>query len=106
MAKKKVTSRRSAGRKKTPARKTSATRAHGSVEAAHAELERAREQLQKAEAYYETMKTQAAEQAQQLRDTTLGEAVDRVLDFVQKHPGAGVIGAAALGFFLGRVSKR
>lgn len=105
MAKKKAVGERGATRKKD-APKTATSSRQENVEAAVKQLDSAREQLRKAEAYYEEMKSKAAEQAQQLRETSLGDVVDGVLEFVQKHPGVGVVGAAALGFLLGRTSKR
>ena len=105
MAKKKAAAPRGASRKKAASQRA-ADGGQEDVTAAAEQLDSAREQLRKAEAYYEQMKSKAAEQAQQLRETTLGEVVDGVLEFVQKHPGVGVAGAAALGFLLGRISKR
>ena len=105
MAKKKAASGRNAARKKE-APKRAAGGGHDDVAEAAEQLDSAREQLRKAEEYYAQMKAKAAEQAQHLRETTLGEVADGVLDFVQKHPGVGVVGAAALGFLLGRISKR
>ena len=105
MAKNKTDDQRSLARKKD-ASNTQAKSSQDDVEAAAKQVDSAREQLRKAEAYYEEMKSKAAEQAQQLRETSLGDVIDGVLEFVQKHPGIGVVGAAALGFLLGRTSKR
>jgi ElaB/YqjD/DUF883 family membrane-anchored ribosome-binding protein len=69
-------------------------------------LQFAREQLRQAEACYEEIKEKAAEQVQQLRETTLGDVVNGALDFVKKHPGAGVMGAATIGFLIGRITRR
>ena len=37
---------------------------------------------------------------------TLGDVLDGTLNFVRRHPGAGVLAAGLLGFLLGRSTKR
>lgn len=104
MAKKKPSARRTTTRKKASPQPQGQTRSQETN--AEEELQFAREQLHKAEEYYEEIKVKAAEQAQILRETTLGDVVDGVLRFVKKHPGAGITGAAAFGFLFGRITRR
>ncbi len=104
MAKKKSARKTTTKKKASP--KPTAQGQKEDVAGAEEQLQFAREQLRQAEEYYEEIKEKAAEQIQQLRETTLDDVVAGVLEFVKKHPAAGVIGAATLGFLFGRISRR
>ena len=104
MAKKKSSRKTSTKKKASP--KSTPKGKKEDVAGAEAQLQFAREQLRQAEKYYEEMKEKAAEQIQQLRDTTVGDVVGGVLEFVKKYPAVGVIGAATLGFLFGRNTRR
>ncbi len=104
MAKKK-SPRKTSSKKKASSKPTSPGQKED-LAGAEEQLQFAREQLRHAEEYYEEMKEKAAEQIQQLRETTLDDVVAGVLEFVKKHPAAGVVGAATLGFLFGRISRR
>ncbi len=73
------------------------------VQAAADAVARAKAEFEKAQQFYEEVRTEAAEQLKKVRESTVGELVDVGLKFVKKHPGPGVLIAAAVGFFLGRL---
>lgn len=112
MAKKK------AGRAPSGTRKQASTDAHTpdnltpeaertpEVEAAEAAIHRAEAELRKAREVYGQVRQQAAEPLKRVRETTMGDVIDRTLKLVKKHPGPGVVLAAAIGFFLGRLFRR
>ena len=52
------------------------------------------------------VRQEATDKLRQVRETTVGDLMDRSLKAVKKHPGAGVLLAAAVGFFFGRLFKR
>jgi ElaB/YqjD/DUF883 family membrane-anchored ribosome-binding protein len=52
------------------------------------------------------VRQEATDKLRQMRETTVGDLLDRSLNVVKKHPGAGVLLAAAVGFFFGRLFKR
>ena len=58
------------------------------------------------EQLYEKAKQEAVERIDGARQLTLGDVVDSTLKTVRKHPGPGLILAAAVGFFLGRLFRR
>ena len=41
-----------------------------------------------------------------VREKSVGDLIDGTLELVKKHPGPGVILAAIIGFFLGRLFRR
>jgi len=69
-------------------------------------VERAKADLEKAQACYQRVRREAVERLQKVRQKTVGDLVDDTLEVVRKHPGPGVIVAAILGFFLGRLFRR
>ena len=69
-------------------------------------LKRAKAELEKAQAFYESVKQQAAERVQAVRETSVGDMLDGTLETVKRHPAAGVTLAALLGFFLGQLFRR
>ena len=76
------------------------------VRAAEEAVRRAKEELKRAQDLYVDVRRQATEQVRQVRGTTIGELIDGVLKLVKKHPGPGVVIAALLGVFLGRLFRR
>jgi ElaB/YqjD/DUF883 family membrane-anchored ribosome-binding protein len=76
------------------------------VRAAEEKVRLAREELRKAESYCDEVRRKASQQVDRLREMTIGEMIDGTLNLVKKHPGPGVILAAAAGFFLGRLFRR
>ncbi|MFH1920409.1 MAG: hypothetical protein ABIP48_11055 [Planctomycetota bacterium] len=76
------------------------------VKAAEAAVRRAEAELKKANEVYGQVRQQAAEQLKRVRETNVGEVIDGTLKLVKKHPGPGVLIAAAIGFFLGRLFRR
>jgi ElaB/YqjD/DUF883 family membrane-anchored ribosome-binding protein len=69
-------------------------------------VQRAKEELHRAQQIYEEVRQEATERLKQSRDSTVGEMVECGLELVRKHPGPGVIAAAMVGFFLGRLFRR
>lgn len=76
------------------------------VQAAEEALRRAREQLDKAQQCYEQVRRQAAEGVKHWREQNVGDLVDSTLALMRKYPAPGVLLAALLGFFVGRVFRR
>jgi len=76
------------------------------VRAAEEAVRRAKEELKKAQGLYVDVRRQATDQIRQVRAKTVGELIDNVLKLVKKHPGPGVVIAALLGMFLGRLFRR
>ena len=76
------------------------------VRAAEEAVRRAQEELERARELYVDVRRQATEQIRQVRGKTVGELVDGVLKLVKKHPGPGVVIAALIGIFLGRIFRR
>ena len=76
------------------------------VRAAEEAVRRAREELKRARELYVDVRRQATEQVRQVRGKTVGELIDGVLKLVKKHPGPGVVIAALIGMFLGRLFRR
>ena len=62
----------------------------------------AKAELQKAQAAYDQARRQATARLKAIRETNLGAVLDKTLDAVKHHPGAGVTIAALIGFYLGR----
>jgi ElaB/YqjD/DUF883 family membrane-anchored ribosome-binding protein len=69
-------------------------------------LKRAKAELEKAQAFYESVKQQAADRMKAVRETSVGDVIDGTLKTVKRHPAAGLTLAALLGFFLGRLFRR
>lgn len=77
------------------------------VAAAAAAVEQARAALQQAqEAGAGKPSGRAGRKIPRELTVTLGDVLDGTLDFVRRHPGAGVLGAGLIGFFIGRSTKR
>lgn len=69
-------------------------------------VERAKEELRRAQEVYADIRQEATQQLKRVREQTVGELVETGLRLVRKHPGPGVVLAAVLGFFLGRLFRR
>ena len=69
-------------------------------------VERAKEELHKAQQLYEDVRDKATKKLKNVREKSVGELIDGTLKLVKKYPGPGVILAAILGFFLGRLFRR
>ncbi len=66
----------------------------------------AKVELEKAEKFYEDVCRQAADKIKAVRETTVGDVIDKTLVTVKRHPGPSMIISAALGFCLGRWFQR
>ena len=69
-------------------------------------LKRARAEFEKAQAFYESVREQAAERLEAVRKMSVGDVLDGALGAVRRHPGAGLTVAALAGFALGRLFRR
>lgn len=69
-------------------------------------LHRAKAELEKAQAFYESVREQAAERLKAVRQTSIGDVLDGTLETVKRRPCASLAVAAMLGFFLGRLFRR
>jgi ElaB/YqjD/DUF883 family membrane-anchored ribosome-binding protein len=66
----------------------------------------AKAELEKAQAMYEKVRQHTAERIKTIRGASLGDAIDKTLVAVKRHPGAGLTIAALIGFLLGRLFRR
>jgi len=62
----------------------------------------AKMELEKAEKFYGDVCRQAADKIKAVRETTVGDVIDKTLVTVKRHPGPSMIISTALGFCLGR----
>jgi ElaB/YqjD/DUF883 family membrane-anchored ribosome-binding protein len=85
---------------------TATAEASGEACSAADALKRAKAELEKAQAFYESLRQQAAERLKSVRQANVGDMLDGTLDAVRRHPGAGLTVAALVGFFLGRLFRR
>ncbi len=69
-------------------------------------VRRAEAELEKAKLLYQDLRQQTAEKIQAAREATVGDLMDGALKVVKKHPGPGILVAAIIGFFLGRLFRR
>jgi ElaB/YqjD/DUF883 family membrane-anchored ribosome-binding protein len=69
-------------------------------------LKRAKAELEKALAFYEKVREETSERLKSVRETSVGDMLDGTLDLVKRRPGASVMLAAMIGFFLGRLFRR
>jgi len=109
MAKKKTAKRASSRRKTMPAQ-PDATERHVErspevLQAADA-VSKAKAELEKAQQLYRQVRQEAADRLKQAREMTVGDLIDHTLEAVKRHPGPGVVMAAAIGFFFGRLFGR
>jgi ElaB/YqjD/DUF883 family membrane-anchored ribosome-binding protein len=75
-------------------------------QAAQEAIHRAKQELELAERRYHELRDQAGEKIKHIREQNVGDAIECTLAFVRQHPGPGVLFAAFLGFFLGRLFRR
>jgi hypothetical protein len=108
VAKKKSPSNADSNRRRRPSRTgpESGEDRDAQREAAKEKVRCALEALRQAEEDYAKVLEHEPQPLEQLREMSLGDAVDRVLEWVRKYPGGGVVAAAAAGFLLGRVLRR
>jgi hypothetical protein len=66
----------------------------------------AKMELEKAEKIYADVCQQAADKIKAVRETTVGDVIDRTLVTVKRHPGPSLLVSAAMGFCLGRWFQR
>jgi len=69
-------------------------------------VRKAEAELQKARQCCQDLRQEAADRLKAVREMSLGELIDGTLKQVRKHPGPGVVIAALVGFFLGRLFRR
>lgn len=69
-------------------------------------LEKAREELLRAEETYRRTLERAAAGASQARDITVGDMIDGTLEFVRRHPVAGLLAIGVVSFLAGRATRR
>jgi hypothetical protein len=62
----------------------------------------AKSELEKAQKKYNDVRRQAADKIKAVRETTMGDIIDKTLVAVKRHPGSSLLVSAALGFCLGR----
>lgn len=101
-----VKKKTSAPRRRPAAAAETDQQASAEVQSAEQQVEAAREQLRAAEALLAQAREKAAERVAWLREKSAGELIDTSLDFVRRHPGLGVLAAASIGYFLGRLFRR
>ena len=63
-------------------------------------------ELEKAQQLYQKVRQEATDRLRTVREKSVGDLIDGTLNVVKKHPGPGVIVAAIIGFFLGRLFRR
>jgi ElaB/YqjD/DUF883 family membrane-anchored ribosome-binding protein len=76
------------------------------IQAAEEAIRRARLELDQAQQRYRELREQAGEKLKQTREQNFGDVIEGAMTFVRKHPGPGVLCAALLGFFFGRLIRR
>ncbi len=76
------------------------------VAAAAAAVEQAHDALQRAQTAYQQTRETATGRAAKARTLTVGDIIDGSLEFVRRHPAAGVFAAGLVGFLLGRSKIR
>ena len=69
-------------------------------------VRRAEAELEKAQRLYQTVRREATDRLKAVREKSLGDLIEGTLELVKKHPGPGVVVAAMVGFFLGRLFRR
>jgi ElaB/YqjD/DUF883 family membrane-anchored ribosome-binding protein len=76
------------------------------IQAAEEAVVRAKQELEQARRLCRELREQAGDKIKQFREQDVGDVVESTLSLVRKHPGPGVLCAAFLGFFLGRLFRR
>ena len=70
------------------------------------QLDAAREALRNAEELYAQQQENTADGQSLLESRTLGSVIDDTLRLVRRHPGTGVVASSAVGFLIGRITRR
>ena len=76
------------------------------VQKAAEAVRRAEAELEKAQQLYQKVRQEATDRLKAVREKSVGDLIDGTLGLVKKHPGPGMIVAAMIGFFLGRLFRR
>ena len=76
------------------------------AEAAFDAVRRAEAELERARALCERLRREAAEQIDKVRAKRVGDVLDDVATLVRKFPGASMVVAGLVGFYLGRLLRR
>jgi ElaB/YqjD/DUF883 family membrane-anchored ribosome-binding protein len=76
------------------------------VQAAEEALRRARDEFERAQEACQRLREEANHGFPHVREKNVSDLVGAVLAFVRKNPGPGVVGAAAVGYILGRLFRR
>ena len=98
--------------KKRAARKTASARAQNNTSGeldnreVEKQLDAAREALRNAEELYTKQQENASGDRSFLESQTLGGTIDDTLRLVRRYPGTGVVAASAVGFLIGRITRR
>ena len=107
---KKKTAKRSSGPADTNTPTTDGSEQHGDrsprVQKAAEAVQRAEAELEKAQQLYQKVRQEATDRLKAAREKSVGDLIDGTLGLVKKYPGPGVIVAAMIGFFLGRLFRR
>jgi hypothetical protein len=69
-------------------------------------LDQAREVLHRADEAYRGSRRRLADSAARVREITVGEILDGSLEFVRRHPLAGLAAVGVLAFLAGRATRR
>jgi ElaB/YqjD/DUF883 family membrane-anchored ribosome-binding protein len=69
-------------------------------------VQRAEAELERAQHFYQKVRQEATEGFRTVREKKVSDLVEGTLEAVRKYPGPGVIVAAVIGFFLGRLFRR
>lgn len=69
-------------------------------------LEQAREDFLRAEDVYRRTLERVASGANRARDVTMGDIIDGSLEFVRRHPVAGLLAVGFVSFLAGRATRR
>ncbi|HAA71073.1 MAG: hypothetical protein CMJ70_10545 [Planctomycetaceae bacterium] len=70
------------------------------------QLDAAREALRNAEEFYARQQDNKADDQSPLESRTLGSVIDDTLRLVRRYPGTGVVASSAVGFVIGRITRR
>jgi ElaB/YqjD/DUF883 family membrane-anchored ribosome-binding protein len=76
------------------------------VQKAAEAVRRAEAELEEAQQLYQKLRQQGTDRLKAVREKSVGDLIDGTLELVKKHPGPGVLMAALIGFFLGRLFRR
>ena len=98
--------------KKRAARKTASARSQNTTSGeldnreVEKQLDAAREALRNAEELYTKQQENTSGDRSFLESQTFGATIDDTLRLVRRYPGTGVVAASAVGFLIGRITRR